>query len=417
MTLLGPLLFVMFYALVFGIVYYIANEKEDVVQIALVNNSSIITTFPDSMKGGGLLITQQTNYLDTALALLSRGEVDGVLQIKNKGLFENQELTFISNENIGVKTTDEIKESVKEYIDNKKQDMLHISASKLDSLNSKVLLLTKKYENKNITDNNTKVAGFVGMAFTFLTYFFVFAFAVQVMRGVMEEKSNRIVEVLVSVVRPFDLMMGKIIGIALVGFTQLFIWVLLTGIFALIGSVAMASLDISQIANTNMPPRAGLAGLMTQISPMLLSFTHLPWPKIFITFLLFFVGGYLLYSAIFAAIGSAIDAETDIQQFMLPITLPLILGLIIGQSIAFSSGNSTIAIVASMVPFTSPAVMVVRACLNAPWWQIIVSAILLYGTFILMVFITSKIYRIAILTFGKKPTWKQLFKWMLSKSI
>ncbi|MBV6406152.1 MAG: ABC transporter permease [Flavobacteriales bacterium] len=266
----------------------------------------------------------------------------------------------------------------------------------------------------------------VGFGFGYIMFFFVFMYAVQVMRGVLEEKSNRIVEVLISSVRPFQLMMGKIVGIALVGLAQFVIWIVLTVVLMTGGTALLMKdrLDPRQVlaeqpmtgelqaelmkeAGTNVPDRNEVLEVVDRINV----------PFVLAMFAFYFMAGYLLYSSLFAAVGSAVENETDTQQFMLPVTLPLIVAIIIAQ-MAITNPGSPLVFWGSIIPFTSPVVMMVRVAmggvLESPW-QLVLSMVLLAGTFVLTTWVAARIYRTGILMYGKKPTWRELGRWMMYK--
>ena len=260
--------------------------------------------------------------------------------------------------------------------------------------------------------SNTEIKSAIGFIMAFMIYIFIFIYGSMVMRSAMEEKTNRIVEVIISSVKPFELMMGKILGVALVGLTQFLGWIILsiTLVFGL-GSMFGTSLSQMKQLPQNGPGQVAMQQAIDQ-NDMLSGITNLPYAQIIIVFILFFLGGYLLYSSLFAAIGSAVNQETDVQQFMMPISLPLVFGFIIAQSVVFQSPNGQLAKVFSMIPFTSPVVMCVRIPFGVSWSEIIMSAAILFATFLLFVWLSGKIYRIGILMYGKKPTWKDFAKWI-----
>jgi len=253
-----------------------------------------------------------------------------------------------------------------------------------------------------------------------MIYMFIFIYGTMVMQGVMEEKQSRIVEVIISSVKPFQLMMGKIVGIAFVGLTQFAIWVFLG--FAIISATRSfypASTHAQQIQDVMAQSQdavqkagASQADTMQEILSMI---DTINFPLIIGCFIFFFIGGYLLYSSMFAAVGSAIDAQEDAQQFMLPITLPIILSILVLMS-AIKSPEGPIAFWFSMIPFTSPVVMMARIPFGVPAWQLALSMFLLVATFIGMVWVAGRIYRTGILMYGKKPSWKEIGKWLTYKS-
>lgn len=260
----------------------------------------------------------------------------------------------------------------------------------------------------------TGVKMITGYMAGFMIYFFVFFYTSQVMRGVIEEKTNRIVEVIISSVRPFQLMMGKVLGIGAVGLVQFLIWVVLsTAIYAVgVGVIFKDKINPEQLVNQQgMEQAVELSEGMEFVQ----SIEAVNFPLIIGGFLIFFIGGYLLYAALFAAIGSAVDNETDTQQFMLPVTIPLILAIIVTTRV-IEEPNSALAFWFSIVPLTSPIVMMVRLPFGVPPWELALSVTLLILGFIAATWLAGRIYRVGILMYGKKPSWKEMFKWMTYKN-
>lgn len=279
----------------------------------------------------------------------------------------------------------------------------------------------KKIDAEN-HDNDRDKRAIVGFAFAFLIYLFIFLYGAQVMRGVIEEKTSRVVEVIVSSVKPFQLMMGKIIGIMLVGLTQFFLWVILIFVLLIVAKSlffndiydpanADQAMQIAQNINPNMSEFANESEVYTTV------FSEINYPLMIGLFVFYFIGGYLLYGALFAAIGSAVDSEADTQQFMLPITVPLIFSFIISQmGIQNPDGNALT--YASIIPFTSPISMMVRVPMgfeSGTVWQLFLSMFLLIVTFIFTTWLAGKIYRTGILMYGKKTSYKELWKWIRYK--
>lgn len=278
---------------------------------------------------------------------------------------------------------------------------------------------------KDIDDNGEESleqerAG-IGFFFGYFMFIFIFIYGVQVMRGVMEEKQNRVVEVLISSVKPFQLMMGKIVGIALVGFTQFLLWIIISTTMITIGSAILMKdkFDPKELANT--PMTAQIQGqLGDQMEQgideddvkLVKALQKIDLPLTLAMFLFYFIGGYLLYSSLLAAIGSAVDSEADTQQFMFPVTIPMILALVIAQ-MAIYNQNSPAVLWCSFIPFTSPVVMMVRVAMgSAPIWQLLLSMALLVGTFIFTTWLAGRIYRTGILMYGKKVSWREMGKWL-----
>jgi len=246
-----------------------------------------------------------------------------------------------------------------------------------------------------------------------IIYMFIFMFGAQVLRGVMEEKTNRIIEVMVSSVKPFQLMMGKIVGIAMVGLTQFLLWIVLT--FGLVSVFQLAFAD--QMPRPEVRMAAGQqaesinAAGNAEIARVFEIINSIQYDVILISFLFFFLGGYLLYASLFAAVGSAVDSESDTQQFMMPITIPLILGFIVAN-MAITDPDGQLALWFSMIPFTSPIVMMARIPFGVPIEQIWISGALLILGFVFTTWLAARIYRTGILMYGKKVSYRELWKWI-----
>src|SRR5690554_2312208 len=263
--------------------------------------------------------------------------------------------------------------------------------------------------------NGIKVA--IGSIFGYLIMMFIMIYGNFVMRSVIEEKTNRIIEIIVSSVKPFQLMMGKILGNSLAGLLQFFIW-LVVGVILYFVAASFLGLNIkkgttaltevsSQVSESDKAEFIQTAQIYLQTI-----MTDLPWVTILISFFVFFAGGYFLYSSIYAAIGAAVDNETDSQQFLMPIIMPLMLAVYIGFFTVMDDPHGSVAVVFSLIPLTSPIVMLMRIPFGVPIWQIVLSVVLLYATFFFIVWSAAKIYRVGILMYGKKPTWKELYKWL-----
>ena len=271
-------------------------------------------------------------------------------------------------------------------------------------------------------ESHSELAMITGYIGGFLIYFFIFLFGAQVMRGVIEEKSSRVVEIIVSSVRPFQLMLGKIVGIGLVGLTQFLLWVALSFTLVLLAqqiffaelgtpsseTVVPEDLFSSSTLQQSQPIGAEDAGRITEIFS---SISAINFGVMLGSFLFYFLGGYLLYASLFASIGSAVDSETDTQQFMLPITIPLILSIIVMMN-AIMNPEGPVAFWFSIIPFTSPIIMMARIPFGVPVWEVALSGGLLVATFILTTWLAGKIYRTGILMYGKKVNYKELWKWI-----
>jgi ABC-2 type transport system permease protein len=261
-----------------------------------------------------------------------------------------------------------------------------------------------------------------------LIYFFIFMFGAQVMRGVIEEKTNRIIEVIISSVKPFQLMMGKITGIGLVGLTQFLLWVILTGTIVTIATSSF-SMKIKPGAATEQLMPSQAKGMSIQLpnaadstkvsgeqsNEVINAIESIDFTVMIGMFLFFFVFGYLLYAALFAAVGSAVDSEADTQQFMLPLTVPLILSIVMAQYV-IQEPNGPVAFWFSIIPLTSPVIMMIRIPFGVPYLQIILSMVILVAGFLGATWLAAKIYRTGILMYGKKVSYRELWKWLKYKN-
>jgi ABC-2 type transport system permease protein len=314
-----------------------------------------------------------------------------------------------------------IKSQVEGVIEDNKLLLESIPKEKFDEISTDLKIISVDAEDGSTSFKQEQA--FIGFGFAVLIYFFIFLYGVQVMRGVMEEKSNRIVEVIISSVKPFQLMMGKIVGVALVGLTQFLLWVVLTSIlFSVATSVLAPELSnaatmadqvqvTEEIANEVAKDSMDQAAIGEMAELILF---RVNWPLMIGMFLFYFLGGYLLYASLFAAVGAAVDNDTDTQQFMMPITIPLVFGFIVSE-FALTNPEGSAVFWFSQIPLTSPIVMMVRVAIgfdSASIWQLILSMALLIGGFIFCVWLAGKIYRVGILMYGKKVSYKELAKWL-----
>jgi ABC-2 type transport system permease protein len=288
-------------------------------------------------------------------------------------------------------------------------DTLKINKAKAD-----VSIQLNKASGETALKGLNEIKIFIGGAFGYLIMMFIIIYGNMVMRSVIEEKTSRIIEVIISSVKPFQLMMGKIIGNSLAGILQFLIWAIVGTLLFFIASsfFGMQMGASSSVSPEMMEAATANVDKISKIQMYLNEISNLPLATLLVCFIIYFIGGYFLYSSLYAAIGAAVDSETDSQQFLLPIIMPLILGVYIGFFTVINDPHGTIATVFSIIPFTSPIVMLMRIPFGVPWWQLALSIALLFGTFLFVVWFASKIYRIGILMYGKKPTWKELYKWL-----
>lgn len=408
MTFLSPLLFV-------GIavfVAYLSSIKADVKQIAIHDETGIFAPeFKNSEEYHYLNLSKVD--LKTLKDSLMMESYEGVLYIpKTESLSQLQEkIQFISNDSPSLGFLGETEETIAN-----KMTKLNYESAKLDTLairkaKAEVNISVAKASGEETLKGLNEIKIAIGGAFGYLIMMFIIIYGNMVMRSVIEEKTNRIIEIIISSVKPFQLMMGKIIGTSLAGVLQFFIWAII-GLALMFGGSAFFGVNASP--TTNVPPEM-MHQAQEQMSTMQLylqEIMDLPIGTIISCFIIYFVGGYFLYSSFYAAIGAAVDSETDSQQFLLPIMMPLILGVYIGFFTVINDPHGNIATVFSMIPLTSPIVMLMRIPFGVPWWQIALSVVILFGTFFFVVWFASKIYRVGILMYGKKPTWKELYKWL-----
>jgi len=341
-----------------------------------------------------LLITDDLLKNPNAVSLYSNEQVNIELKSYVAGLLNSH----LERQKLAVYNIPNLKEIVKESETN-----LDISTIKWGS-------------NGKEKVGSAELALVIGMISAFLIYMFIVIYGAQVMSGVVQEKTNRIVEVIISSVKPFELMMGKIIGIAMVGLTQFMMWVLLTiAISAAVGSILGGNIDVNALQQANTMgmgaqsiPASETEAIIRDVYGLMSGFDFI---QIAVFFVIYFLGGYLLYASLFAAVGSAVDNETDTQQFALPITLPIIFAI---YAAIYSAQNpdGPLALWCSMIPFTSPIVMMVRLPFGVPVWQLFVSLSILVLSFIATTWIAGKIYRTGILMYGKKTTWKEMWRWL-----
>ncbi|RLD40245.1 MAG: ABC transporter permease [Bacteroidetes bacterium] len=344
-------------------------------------------------------------------ALYERGDMLLYIPLPELNVPVNAQL--FSTKQPGLSVTAYIKSVMRQEVENRKLLASGIDPELIKAAKAKINLATIRVDEEGIeTKSNTEVEVGLAIFAGIMIYFFIFMFGVQVLKGVMEEKSSRIVEVIISSVKPFQLMMGKIIGIALVGLTQFLLWIVLTGIFLLIfqfGFMGDGGLDLLNQQNQLMQ-QSGEAGmdkfmLITEV----LDGTN--FTVMIFGFLFYFLGGYLLYASLFAAIGGAVDQDADTQQFMMPVSIPLIFSIAM-SGVIINQPDGALSVWLSMIPFTSPIIMMMRIPFGVPLWQLWTSMALLILGFIGSTWIAGKIYRTGILMYGKKVGYLEIWKWI-----
>ena len=414
-TILMPLFLV---AMMF-IPMLMVNMKSDTVrEIYVVDDSGVIA---DKLQDSGTLRFIPS---DMPLEEIKEQSLDifGVLVIGNN-VVEGGGAQLYTYDSSTIDIESEISTQIKDIIETEKLKGYNIEnlSEILASVETSVPLSVKQFsESGEAKDSSSVVAIVAAYIFGFLIYMFVFLYGGMVMQGVIEEKSNKVLEVMVSSVKPFQLMMGKILGIASVALTQLLIWVVFIIVVGggLMSLLAGDMIEAAQAMSSGMPMDMSAMSGMVMDADMAAAINTLTDPaylfRLIGGFIVYFIGGYLLYAAMFAAVGSAVDNEKDTQNLQTPISMPLILGLFVMLT-AMQDPNSPLAVWCSIIPFTSPIVMVARLPYGVPAWELWTSIGVLFASFLAIVWFAGKIYRVGIFMYGKKPTFKELFKWMKYK--
>ncbi len=396
---------------------FMDNTDSEDKSIWLCDESGLFTNQFENIEG--LNTTIFTNPLEEVKALFNESEALALVYIPQ---VNQSNISTIESE-VSVFTHKPINFTYKRLISQNIESVIESIKLNNEGLTKELIKKTKAEVQLNTIvlgesgaekSASTEIAMGLSMAGGFLIYIFIFLYGAMVMRGVLEEKTSRIIEIIISSVKPFQLMMGKIIGVALVGFTQFALWILLTFALSTVATsflINPTELNPADLANSTELiledveiPQEGIAAIFAQLESINISF-------LLGMFLFYFVGGYLMYGSLFAAVGAAVDSETDTQQFMMPITIPLIFSIVSLQTI-LENPDSTLAFWCSIIPFTSPVVMMGRLPFDPPLWEIGLSMVLLIIGFIFTSWIAGRIYRVGILMYGQKVTYKTLWKWI-----
>lgn len=421
MTFLTPLLIAGIYGLIGYFTYKGIKDTHDKVAVVSTN-----TTLTEKLTTDENIEYEYVNKpLDVMKKSLSKSDYDYILYLPEFSLAEPKGVELFGEKQAGMSLNNRISGDLEELIRNQKLKQSGISQSDLDQLKTSVDISTKKIAVETGKEESSSAGASTIIAFIagILMFMFIMLYGIQVMRGVIEEKTSRIIEVMISSVKPFQLMMGKIIGIALVGLTQFILWIVLTlTISTIAATVLIDKADVkkitasSQSGSTVDVSQAQVQATQGPIGDIQKSLAGLDLGKIVTVFIFFFIGGYLFYSALYAAIGSAVDSETETQQFMMPVMMPLLLGYALSLSVVTNDPYGNVAFWLSMIPFTSPIAMVVRLPYGVPGWELALSMAILVIGFIFTVWVASRIYRVGILMYGKKTTFKEMFKWFTYKN-
>jgi ABC-2 type transport system permease protein len=414
MTILGPLVMG---GLIAGVVFLSSVDKEQRT-IAVVDQTGLFGQLFKNDESTTFLYP--TAPFDSLRRQSREKGYFGILLIPSSESKESLEkaVTLYSEKQASFALIEKIKFALEKKINDAKYQDAGIDPVALEKIKTNVRIQTRDLENNKTSTPLTTVVGFAG---GLLIYLFTFLYGAQVMRGVMEEKMSRIVEVIISSVKPMQLMMGKIIGVALVGLTQFLLWVVLTGsIYGMVMSTALHGTEQQRMEELMKSQRGASVfednGAVGQTAAEEISdaVSQVNFPLMIGSFIFYFLGGYLLYAALFAAIGSAVDSETDTQQFMLPVTIPLVLAYVASANV-IQNPDGAVGFWFSMIPLTSPVVMMVRLPFGVPWYQVAASMGLLVLGFLFTTWLAARIYRIGILMYGKKVSYGELAKWIRYK--
>ena len=411
-TFLAPIFFA---ALMFlpALLMTQAEKFDEKKTIAVVDESTMFIGKIDNTDFNTFIYID--DEIDDAKNQVKDGVYDGVLYIPATTLNVPTNAEIYSIKQIPMSVTSHIRSTMKNVVERQKMLASGIDPEIVKASATAINVQTIRMSEKEGEQKSFGEFEFIlGLALALIIYFVIFIFGSQVMRGVIEEKTNRIIEVIVSSVKPFELMMGKIIGIALVGLTQFLLWGVLTLAISGVASAFLPTQDVFSAGSVMNQPIAEMGvqptdtGALTEVFEVInsINFNDILW-----CFLLYFIGGYFLYSAMFAAVGAAVDNETDTQQFVTPISLLLVIPMVCSSIIA-AAPDSSFALWMSMIPFTSPVGMMLRIPFGVPIWQVVVSVVILFITFIVFTWLASKVYRTGILMYGKKVSWKEIIKWI-----
>lgn len=398
MTFVSPLIVVVF-ALIIGFLTNMNNNSK-AKDIVIVDESGLCADVFQN--------TEAVQYKYLGKVPLKEAQAEVLAQGNYALLYitSDWKVSFYSEESPSLTLTNDLKSILEKTLFKYNLTEKGIDQKEIEAAKTKIAIQVQNFtgEKTSELDNVMKIS--IGGMAGYLILMFIVIYGNMIMRSVIEEKTNRIVEIIISSVKPFTLMLGKILGTSLAGLTQFAIWML---IFAVLLGLAPSFFQIDT------PAQVLQEGNLQEINHIVSALYHFPFAETFIVFLLFFVGGYLLYSSLYAMVGAMVDNETDTQQFMLPILLPLMLAFYVGMFSVIEEPHGTISVVFSYIPFTSPVVMLMRIPFGVAWWEVLLSLLILYLTFFLVIKLASKIYRIGILMYGKKPSYSEVWKWLKMK--
>jgi ABC-2 type transport system permease protein len=412
MTILSPVIMIVLITVV-AYLSQLNNDKQRVIFI-LDETGLVKNAFQDSEH------TKYNVFEDMALSdakmLVKETSSYGLLHISKLDTVEfvPKQIEFYSEESPSINLISDLEGVLESKLTDIKLQKEGVDIEKIKTSKVTVNIGQESFNGEKTSKIDSYVKLIFGGAAGYLLFMFIIIYGNMIMRSVIEEKTSRIIEIIISSVKPVQLMLGKIIGTTLAGITQFAIWIFLGSILLVIVS-AVFGIDMFQVQTPQeqiIKQSMENPQMHIEVQDIMNAFYNLPIANLIIAFILFFVCGYLLYSSLYAAIGAAVDNETDTQQFLLPIMMPLILAVYIGFFTVIEDPHGTVSTVFSFIPFTSPVVMLMRIPFGVPIWQQLLSLLILIGTFTLTVWFAAKIYRVGILMYGKKPTYKELIKWI-----
>lgn len=415
-TILTPLIFPAFIGIV---VYFTQLDDNGDRKIEVVDESGL---FLDGFNITEFEVNISDRSIEEAKAALNDGEYYGVLHIPEIDLDQPEGISFYSKTNPGFSFIGKFRGPIRDRLEDLKMEELNIDKAIIEQIKTSVSIATFNVsESGESKKSDTAIASGLGYVMAFLTYIFVFVYGSFIMQSVLNEKTSKIVEIIVSSVKPTQLMLGKVLANGAVALTQFAIWIILITTFTTVLSGIFgydpqsAQQEMVQDPLEMAQEIAGDEEIPPVVKDTLDAIYSLPIAQIIGLFLFYFLGGFLLYGALFAAVGSAVDSIQEAQQFTLPVSLPIILSImLVGVVLNNPDGGAAVAL--SMIPFTSPILMMTRLPFGVPGWQIAISMVLLVGGFLFTLWLAGRIYRVGILTSGSKVTYKTLAKWFLMKN-
>jgi ABC-2 type transport system permease protein len=412
MTILSPIIMIALIAVV-AYLSQLNNNKERT--ISILDESGLMSSIFNNTEHTTYTILKDLS-LEEAKNLVEEKEEYGLLYIASGTNINDiaKTIKFYSQDTPSLTIISSLESKLERKLTDLKLQQDGVDTDKIKASRTSIDIAQESYEGEKTSkiDNIVKLA-FGGIA-GYLLFMFIIIYGNMIMRSVIEEKTSRIIEIIISSVKPIQLMMGKIIGTSLAGITQFVVWIILGSVLMVVVS-AIFGINMSEMQAPQqemMQQAMATQDMQMQAQKMIAAIYNLPLTNMIIAFVLFFIGGYLLYSSLYAAIGAAVDNETDTQQFMMPILMPLILAVYVGIFTVIEDPHGTVSTVFSFIPLTSPVVMLMRIPFGVPLWQQLISLALLIGTFMFTVWFAAKIYRVGILMYGKKPSYKDIYKWL-----